>query len=891
MGEVFRARDTKLNRDVAIKVLPDSFATDPERLARFTREAHTLAALNHPNIAHIHGFEDSSGAGALVMELVEGDDLSVLIARGRLPLADALPIARQIADALEAAHEQGIIHRDLKPGNIKVRSDGTVKVLDFGLAKALDPAATSSAEAANSPTLSARGTHAGLIIGTAAYMSPEQARGKAVDRRTDIWAFGVVLYEMLSGQRAFEGEDISVTLASVIKEDVSWPALPADLPEPVRRLLRRCLEKDPKRRLRDIGEARLTLEDPTSSLPEAKGQQAAPRASSAPGSLWRRALPIAGTALVVGAAASYLTWSFRPPASIPVVTRFPIVLPDDQAATRQNVAVVAISPDGARIVYAANRQLYLRSMSDLEAKPIPGTNLDAASPFFSPDGQWVGFFSYGDSLLRKIAIGGGSPVTLCKVDVPWGASWDGDTIYVASGTRGILRVSADGGEPEVVVTLDPGEAAYGPQMLDDGRLLYALATGSGADRWDKAQIIVQSIASGERHIVVRGGSAAQYLPASPDSPARGGHLVYAVGNSLLAAPFDATRLELHGSPVPIVEPVNRSANTTLQSGVAQYAVSATGMLAYLPGRSSGVLKTLAFAGRDGKVQTLALPPQPYIHPRLAPDGRQLVVGTDDGKDANVWVYDLRSGGSLRRLTFDGRNLYPIWSRDGRFITFQSNRDGDDAIFRQPADGSGPAARLTRPEAGVGHRPESWSVDGKTLSMNVVNSTNESVWTITTDAGAKPTPFADTTAVEKHSSFSPDGRWVAYMANNEGDSDLYIQPFPPTGAKYQIATGGRTPAWSPDGKQLFFHAMASNRLFVVDIRAEQGLTSGPLVPLPIEDAVHPLTQRNYDVTPDGKQLLIVLPAQTAPAATGRRASVQINVVLNWHEELRRLVPTP
>ena len=354
-------------------------------------------------------------------------------------------------------------------------------------------------------------------------------------------------------------------------------------------------------------------------------------------------------------------------------------------------------------MYAANRQLFLRSMSDLDAKPIPGTNLDAASPFFSPDGQWVGFFSYGDSLMRKIAIGGGSPVTLCKVDAPWGATWDGDTIFVASGTRGIMRVSADGGEPEVVVKLDPGEAAYGPQVLDDGRLLYALATESGADRWDKAQIIVQSIASGERHVVVRGGSAARYLPASPDSPARGGHLVYAVGNSLLAAPFDATRLEIRGSPVPIVEPVNRSANTALQSGVAQYAVSATGILAYLPGRSSGASlpKMLAFAGRDGKIQTLGLPPQPYIHPRLSPDGRQLVVGTDDGKDANVWVYDLQSGGSLRRLTFGGRNQYPIWTRDGRFITFQSNRDGDDAIFRQPADGSGPAERLT--QAGSGSR--------------------------------------------------------------------------------------------------------------------------------------------------------------------------------------------
>ena len=892
MGQVYRARDTKLNRDVAIKVLPESFANDADRLARFEREAQVLASLNHPNIAHIHGLEESRGVGAIVMELVQGDDLSVLIARGPMPLADALPIAKQIADALEAAHEQGIIHRDLKPANIKIRSDGTVKVLDFGLAKALDPAATSSVEAVNSPTLSVRGTQMGLIIGTAAYMAPEQARGKPVDRRADIWAFGVVLYEMLSGRRAFEGEDISVTLASVIKEDVSWPSLPADLPEPLRRLLRRCLEKDPRRRLRDIGEARLVLEDPASSAPVTSAPAAATVASRDAAPLWQRAMPIIATAVIVGAAASVVAWILWPPLppATAVVTRFPIVLSDEQVITQQNVSVVAVSPDGARIVYAVNRQLYVRSMGDVEARPIPGTNVNAGSPFFSPDGQWVGFFSYGDSLLRKIAIGGGSPVTLCKVDAPWGATWHGDTIFVASGTHGLMRVSANGGEPEVVVKIGPGEAAEGPQVLDDGRLLlYSLTTGSGVDRWDKAQIIVQSMASGERHIVVRGGSAARYL-ATPDLPGRGGgHLVYAVGNSLLAAPFDATRLELRGPPVPIVEPVTRSANSALQSGVAQYAVSATGMLAYLPGRSSGssLPKALAFAGRDGKIQTLGLPSQPYIHPRLSPDGRQLVVGTDDGKDANVWIYDLKSGGSLRRLTFGGRNQYPIWTRDGRFITFQSDRDGDDAIFRQPADGSGPAERLTRPEAGVGHQPESWSPDGKTLSMNVIISTNQSVWTIATDSGAKPAAFADTLAVEKHSSFSPDGRWVAYMATTEGGSDIYIQPFPPTGAKYQVSTGGRTPVWSPDGKQLFFHAIAPNRFAVVGIRADQGLTWGTPVPLPIDDAIHPLTQRNYDVTPDGKQLLIVLPAQTT---TGRRAPVQINVVLNWYEELKRLVPT-
>jgi len=525
MGQVYRARDTKLNRDVAIKVLPESFANDADRLARFEREAQVLASLNHPNIAHIHGLEESRGVGAIVMELVQGDDLSVLIARGPMPLADALPIAKQIADALEAAHEQGIIHRDLKPANIKIRSDGTVKVLDFGLAKALDPAATSSVEAVNSPTLSVRGTQMGLIIGTAAYMAPEQARGKPVDRRADIWAFGVVLYEMLSGRRAFEGEDISVTLASVIKEDVSWPSLPADLPEPLRRLLRRCLEKDPRRRLRDIGEARLVLEDPASSAPVTSAPAAATVASRDAAPLWQRAMPIIATAVIVGAAASVVAWILWPPLppATAVVTRFPIVLSDEQVITQQNVSVVAVSPDGARIVYAVNRQLYVRSMGDVEARPIPGTNVNAGSPFFSPDGQWVGFFSYGDSLLRKIAIGGGSPVTLCKVDAPWGATWHGDTIFVASGTHGLMRVSANGGEPEVVVKIGPGEAAEGPQVLDDGRLLlYSLTTGSGVDvgtrrrsssnRWPRASATSWCVAGARRGIwprlICRGAAAA-----------------------------------------------------------------------------------------------------------------------------------------------------------------------------------------------------------------------------------------------------------------------------------------------------------------------------------------------------------------------------------------------
>ena len=402
------------------------------------------------------------------------------------------------------------------------------------------------------------------------------------------------------------------------------------------------------------------------------------------------------------------------------------------------------------------------------------------------------------------------------------------------------------------------------------------------------------MASGERHVVVNGGSGARYVPTGFGAARDGGHLVYAVGNSLLAMPFDLARLEARGSPVPVLEGIARPLST-LASGVAQYEVSATGTIAYLRGVSStrNEPKSLAFAGRDGKIQPLGLPAQPYLHPRLSPDGRQLVVGTDDGKDAVVWVYDLKSAGSLRRLTFGGNNRFPIWTRDGRFITFQSDRDGDLAVFRQLADGSGPAERLTTPGTGVAHEPESWSPDGKTLSLNVITAGNQSVWTTGTNPDDKPTAFVDTAAVEKHSSFSPDGRWLAHMATTAGaggGTEVFIQPFPPTGAKYQASTaGGRAPVWSPDGRQLFFHNPGPNRFIVVDVEARQGLTFGTPVVLPIDDTIHPALQRNYDVTPDGKQLIVVLPAQAAKDVAPSSAPAQINVVMNWFEELRARAP--
>jgi len=922
MGEVYRATDTNLKRQVAIKVLPEAVAADADRLARFQREAEVLAALNHPNIAGVYGLEKTPECTALVMELVEGEDLSVLIDRGSpeaestssrlsesasaaermgvgphsqlekrgLSLADALPIARQIADALEAAHEQGVVHRDLKPANIKVREDGTVKVLDFGLAKALDPGGAASADAMNSPTLTARATQLGMILGTAAYMAPEQARGKAVDKRADIWAFGVVLYEMLTGRRAFEGEDVGQTLARVVEREPDFEALPATVPSRVAQVLRLCLRKDPKQRVGDIRDVRLALEGAFETA-VAAAPAVAPAAARP---LWRRLLPVVATAVIVSATAGVVFWSLQPPPpAAPIVTRFPVVLPADQVLSRPNHSAIAVSPDGSRIVYVANNQLYVREMGDTEARPIPGTNVDPAVPFFSPDGQSVGFASARDLQLETIAITGGSPVALCKVqELPWGASWAGDTIVFAVPGAGILRVSANGGDPEVVVKTETGEFADGPQMLDEARLMFTLVREYAADRWDQGEVVVESLSTGERRVVVRGGSGARFVPTGLSSSSRAergsGHLVYVVGNTLRAVPFDLERLELLGTPAPVVEQVARARNPAVQSGVAQYDVSAAGMLAFVPGVlvDGDEPRSLALVGLDGRVERIGLPPEPYIHPRLSPDGRRLAVVIDDGKNANVWVYDLAAGSAPRRLTFGGRNLFPIWTHDGRFITYQSDRDGDLAVFSQLADGSGPAERLTKPEAGVRHEPESWSPDGKALSINVVQDGDQSVWVFPVDPNATPLAIANATEVEKHSTFSPDGRWIAYMASSEGATSVFVQPFPPTGAKYQApAAGTRTPAWSADGKRLFFHSTTSNQLFVVDVRAEQGLTFSTPVAVPIEGTIHPIQQRNYDVMPDGKRLLVVLPAADAKTGATRETNAQINVVLNWFEELR------
>jgi len=879
MGDVYQATDTKLGRSVAIKFLPEAFSHDTERVARFQREARVLASLNHANIAAIYGVEETNDRHFLVMELVAGETLADRIKRGAIPVEEALPIAKQIAEALEAAHEQGIIHRDLKPANIKVRPDGTVKVLDFGLAKAMEPISAPSEDVTASPTITSPAmTGMGVILGTAAYMSPEQAKGHAADKRSDIWAFGCVLYEMLSGQRAFKGDDISDTLAAVLRQGIDWTALPASTPVSVRRLIARCLDRDIRRRLRDIGEARIVLDDPASP---ARGDAGGVPVLAPPQPLWRRAVPVVLSAIVAGVLASAATVYLRPSQAPLVVTRFPFTLGEGQSTSVQGTSrSVAISPDGALMVYSANTRLYIRSMSELEARPIAGdTGRFVTSPVFSPDNRSLAFWSSTDQTLKRVAVGGGAAVTICRADQPFGMSWGTDGIVFGQDNKGIMRVSANGGTPEVLVSVKDGEHAYGPQMLSDGEtVLFTVATGTAGERWDKAQIVTQSLRSGERRILVDGGSDGRYVPT--------GHLVYAIGGIVFAVPMDLRRLEVTGGPVPIVEGVRRSSGNI--TGAALFDFSNTGSLMYVPGRVSNTAAQfdLALIDRKGGVaEPLKLPSGPYQHPRVAPNGTQIGFATDDGKEAIVWIYELGGTASMRRLTFGGKNRFPIWSADGQRVAFQSDREGDLGIFWQRADGSGPAERLTKADQGTSHVPESWSPKGERFLFGVTKGSSRSLWSFSL-LDKKATQFADAQSPNPISAaFSPDGRWVAYTVNTEGVISTYVQPFPATGAKYLVSKGA-SPVWSRDGREIVSQPQGGQQA-VQTITTQPSFSFSPPVLMPRGYINNPVQeQRNYDVMPDGRILGVIPAGQTQSVGS---TTQQIQVVLNWFEELKRLVP--
>jgi Tol biopolymer transport system component len=864
MGEVYKAHDSKLRRDVAIKVLPESFARDADRLARFRREAQLLASLNHPNIASIYNIEDSNGTTYLVMELVPGENLAERIKRdGAVPVEEALMIAKQIAEALEAAHEKSIIHRDLKPANVKLTPEGKVKVLDFGLAKAFaeDP---STVDMSNSPTLSMAATMQGVILGTAAYMSPEQAKGKAVDKRTDIFAFGAVLYELLTGKQAFHGEDVTDILSAVLRMEPDWSQLPEATPAAIRTVLRRCLRKDKRQRLSDATDMRIEIEDAIAAPATAEPTAAVIGA----GVLGRRTLILGLGALAsVAVIASFATWNLKPTPATPV-TRTVITLPADQRLTSGENPAVAISPDGKLLAYVAVQggvqQLYLRAMDSLEAKAIPGTD-GAVNPFFSPDSQSLGFFAGGK--LKKVSVTGGGATTLGDAALLRGASWgsQGSIAFTPSPGGPVQQMPEAGGSAKPLTQLAKGDPSHRwPEFLPDGKaVLFANGDGAG-----DAQVAVQVTGTGERRILVPvvGSTQPRY--------AASGHLLYVQGSTLMAAPFDAGRQTLTGEAVPVVEGVQGNAVT----GAAQYSISATGSLVYVSGGIQANQSRLVWVSRDGKEQPLAAPPHAYNRPRISPDGRKVAVAIAD-PEQQVWVYELARD-AMTRLTFEGTaNSGPVWTPDGSKIAFFSNKDGPYSIFWQKADSSGGLEKLTSSD--YARFPESWSADGQLLSFVEINpTTGYDIWVLNMkDRKAQPflrTPFYEVGV------FSPDGRWMAYTSNESGRYEVYVQPYPGPGGKWQISTGGgMDPRWSANGRELVYRN--GDKVMAVDVTTQPAFSAGkPKMLFEGPSVPNSPTTTYYDVSADGQRFLMIKPAEQAQAAT------QIVVVQNWFEELKQKV---
>jgi eukaryotic-like serine/threonine-protein kinase len=888
MGEVYRATDTRLDREVAIKILPRAFKGDPDRLARFEREARLLASLNHPHIGALYGLEDAADVTALVMELVEGEDLAQRLTRGAVPLDEALPIAKQIADALEAAHERGIIHRDLKPANIKVRADGTVKVLDFGLAKAFDPTGRPGSDPTMSPTLTIHATQAGVILGTAAYMPPEQARGKAVDKRADLWSFGCVLFEMLTGRRPFEGETISDVLAKIIERDPDWTALPAHTPQSIRTLLRRCLIKDPRRRLDSAAAARLEIDDASAAIP-ADGLSVSDGRQRAG---WPLMAPV-GAAVVAAAIAAIATWTMaRPVPALPAaVSRFPITLPPAQPlAFSINDRDVALSADGARVAYTAGdqAQLMVRALDQLDAAPLAGI-VNARAPFLSPDGRWIGFFDRLDEglttspgvqrgALRKVSVSGGPPITICTVlGASRGASWgpDDSIVFATSDlSTGLLRVPASGGEPEVLTTPDTSHGErdhYFPFVLPGSRGVLFTMTAAGGSR----QVAVLDFQTGQRKTLIRSGSEAQYVET--------GHLVYADGGALWAVRFDLASLSVRGDPAPILERV-------LTLGAADFTISRGGTLVYVP-VAAGTSRSLVWVSRQGAEEPIAAPFRAYVSARLSPDGTRAAVHIVG--QPGVWTWDFARG-TLTPLRLGRIGNFSIWTPDGRHIIFEMARDdaANVNLYRRAADGTGTDEQLTtsaRPQ-----RPNTVSPDGtRVVFEEQTPSAGYDFMLLYLQGTPRVEPLLQTPFDERNAAISPDGRWMAYESNESGQSQVYVRPFPTVAdARYQISNGGgRTPAWAPDGRDLFF----VNRTSIMAVAVQLTPTFSAGNPAKLFDASSILldgrfvgtgTQRTYDVSPDGRRFLMI--KENIGSDEGRAPPSSLVVVQNWIEEVKAKV---
>ena len=877
MGEVYRAHDRKLGREVAIKLLPKEFSQDPERLGRLEREARMLASLNHPHIGAIHTLEEAEGVRFLVLELVAGETLGERLKAGPLEVAEALRVCAQIAEALEAAHERGVIHRDLKPANVKVTPEGQVKVLDFGLAKA-----QGSPDLSQAPTVSATGTETGAILGTPAYMSPEQARGETVDKRTDIWAFGCVLYELLTGQRAFARATVSDTIAAILEREPDWQALPQTTPAKIRDLLRRCLRKDTNRRHRDIADARIEIEEALSEPPKelAAAEMAAEVAiGAAQPAPWRRAIPwiLAGFLAVIAAVALWSLWRASPPAQQPV-SRFTMNLPQGQTFWEISPDV-SISPDGKQVAYLARtggskQQLYVRRLNELQSRPIPGT-AGAFHGAFSPDGNWLAFGDSDDGLLKKVSLAGGAPQTLCNYKEiagggPLGLRWtpDGDALIFA-GDDGLFRVSAAGGTPEVLASVVKGVERYHawPQVLPGGKtVLFTVGQKSGPS------VGLLSLGTGERRTLIERGAHARYVPT--------GHLVYALEDKLLAAPFDLDQLQVTGPPAVVLAGIEIF---TEELGETPFSVSENGSLVYTTGDVGASELTLVWVDHQGAVEPLALPPRVYDDPRLSPDGQRLAVEIWKEGNFDIWICHIPRG-TLTRLTFEGDNFDPLWTPDGKRVTFSSTRAGGAmSLLWKPADDSGPAEQLT--ESKHLQRPLSWSPDGQVLAFSERHPTTAGdIRVLPLQGERKPRPFLQTQSQESSAVFSPDGHWLAYTSDESSRNEVYVQPFPGPGGKWQISNeGGDEPVWAKNGRELFYRD--GNKMMTVEITTQPTFRAGDRTLLFEGQYWHQegMLRADYDVTPDGQRFLMI-------KAGEQEAPNQINVVLNWFEELKRLVPT-
>lgn len=882
MGEVYRARDTRLGREVAVKVLPEAVAAGTGQRRRFEQEAQVLASLNHPNIAALYGVEESSGTLALVMELVPGDTLADRIRRGPLVLDDAIQIAGHIAEALEGAHERGIIHRDLKPANIKVLPDGNVKVLDFGLAKALEVERTPASNVV-SPTLTAAATRAGMILGTAAYMSPEQAKGKTVDQRSDLWSFGCVLYELVTGKLAFPGETVTDTLAAVVRGEPDWTALPAEMPASVRHLLQRCLRKDPKQRLQSAGDARITLE-------EARLGDAVAVPQVSPGVAPRtrgigRGIPWAAAALL----AILAIWLWHPWRTAPRgdVVRVAAELGIEGSLHTTYGSSVVLSPDGSRVVYVVedashSRALWLRSFDQLEARRLLGTD-GARDSFFSPDGQWIGFFAA--SQMKKISVDGGAIVTLCSIQDDRGAAWgeDGSIIFAAATRAPLMRIPDGGGSPTPFSKLSGNSVTHRwPQFLPGSKVVIYTSSDDG-NNYENADIIAQVVATGERKTLYHGGYAPRYLP--------GDYLVFVHQGTVFGMRFDARSLAVTSQPVPLIGGIV----SAFGNAGSQVSFSNTGRAAYVSGSSASTeLFDVAWLSAGGQPEPLMKEPRTYWALTFSPDGNLLALSIEERGSQDVFVSDWKRN-VVTRLTFgSSTNVFPAWTSDGKRISYVVDETGGRfSISWKPATGAGDKHVLLESDRRFG--PMTWHPDGKVLvfaqlspqgNSHLVSATlqgdDKSGWKL---AGQQQ--LTDGDAQETEPAFSPDGKWLAYQSTETGSSEIFVRPFPGPGGRWQVSHGdGFFPAWSRTSKELFF-GNSSNQLMAAPY-STSGDSFSPGTPRlwnPMALGDRGVQNVNYALHPDGKRVAVL-----EEYYAGKRQPPRLTYVFNFLAEVQQKLET-